>query len=225
MNPATDIILYDNTNLTGTSAAFSIGQSVSDFADYGLGHAVGSVSIPPNAKVTFYTDPDYVPNLDHTALTIWNASNSPLTISFDAKIGHFEMGEGFDGWDMNNALNSMQSASLTSSEQLGHSYLEVQMPNGTRDGCTTYTDYNGQNMLARYRSSDGNFGPMNNDAASSVGIAPGYKIDLYADNFDVNHIGTFYGAAAGSNRLRIHNIDGDIAWANDTASSVAVTTY
>ncbi|EAZ4661892.1 hypothetical protein B9929_03170 [Salmonella enterica] len=123
----------------------------------------------------------------------------------------------------NDMLVSMQS--WGNYENGGYQYLEVQqrgvMGVGGEVGATIFDYLNGVDYIAYYATSDSKFGPVHNDAASSIAVAFYYVADLFAAEDYGSKIGTFTGSTdTGWFPLRIYNLSSEHM---NTASSIKIS--
>jgi len=165
-------------------------------------------------------------NYTGKALTIGNGSTEPLVIDFSQTIGAFDggihVGMTWDGININNQCYSFKL--YENIDELCHcSYFEFSLKynNMGNEPVILYKDYYGYNYLTNFYADDPNFDPEHNDETSSVLVFGDEYAYIYQDNDYAGGVSLFDGSGV-IDVARIYNMDGDLSWLNDTASSIKV---
>ncbi|EAO2080820.1 hypothetical protein E2A72_03955 [Salmonella enterica] len=226
------ITLFANEKYTGTQKTYSVGTFSPDFSADGFTAGLSSIQIPAKTKVILYPGVGYTWNHSHgqyntsSYLALNNGWESPWQVNLNTTIGQMGSqvsGEWNSGYDFNDMLVSMQS--WGNYENGGYQYLEVQqrgvMGVGGEVGATIFDYLNGVDYIAYYATSDSKFGPVHNDAASSIAVAFYYVADLFAAEDYGSKIGTFTGSTDTDwFPLRIYNLSSKHM---NTASSIKIS--
>lgn len=210
------------TDPNGTGEIFSTSTDNSDLSVVGLANTFSSVSLPAQTKVVMYSGANYTGK----TLTIGNGSTKTLVIDFSQTIGAFPdnvfTGMSWGGINMNDQVYSFQLVeNLGESCECSFYEFTLQYNDMGNEPVILYEDYCGYNYLTYFYADDANFGPEHNDRTSSLLVFGNQYAYLYQDNGYAGGVSSFEGTGT-INIARVYNIDGDVSWLNDTASSIKV---
>ena len=210
------------TDSNGKGESYIASNDNSDLSNIGYDNTFSSVSLPPQTKVVMYSDVNYT----GTKLIIGNGSSETLLVDFTNTIGAFSnnihTNMSWDGINFNDRCSSFQLYENID-ESCGCSFFEFNLSyTGEADQSVyLYADYFGQNYLTYFYADDSNFGPEHNDSTSSLLVFGNQYAYLYQDNNYAGGVSGFNGSG-NSSVSRIYNLDGNVSWLNDTASSIKV---
>lgn len=206
----------------GSGKSYSTSQNNADLSAVDFTDTFSSVSLPPQTKVVMYSGTNYTGE----KLTIGNGSTKTLLIDFSETIGSFpgniHTGMDWDGINMNDQCKSFQLYENIA-ETCRCSFFEftLQYNNMGDEPVILYHYYSGYSYLTYFYADDPNFGPEHNDSTSSLLVFGDQYAYLYEDNNYAGGVSSFEGTGV-VNLARIYNLDGDVSWLKDTASSIKV---
>ncbi|WP_313438305.1 hypothetical protein [Atlantibacter hermannii] len=221
VNDISDAVVF-YVNAAGTGASYSFTQDQSDLSAMGLENTFSSVSLPPQTKVVMYSGANYTGK----TLTIGNGSSIPLTVDFSQTIGAFpgniHTAFSWDGINMNDQCYSFKLVDNIN-ETCQCSFFEFTLKYDAYgdEPVILYENFNGGAYLTYFYADDANFGPLHDDRTSSLLVFGNEYAYLYQGNNFSDGVSAFEGTGI-IDHARIYNLDGDVSWLNDSASSVKV---